>query len=261
VLAAALQHLPAGGEPRLVTVAVADQLAAQAATGRSAQLLQFDPSGGLVAIALGDLDTAAAVGVLVPGINTTPGDDLAGFLREAAAVGQAADDAAPGLAVATVAWLGYRTPGLPTMALPTAARRGGPALDLALDGWAAARSAAGPGVPPRTTVLAHSYGTVVAGRAARAPGRLAADAVVLLGSPGLPGGEAGDLEADEVYGAWSTADPVSWLQWFGDTPSDPSFGDVPLPTEPTEQHTQYYDADRPTLAAIGQVVAGVGIGR
>jgi hypothetical protein len=80
---------------------------------------------------------------------------------------------------------------------------------------------------------------------------------VLLGSPGLAGGEAEDLEADEVYGAWSVADPVSWLQWFGDTPADPSFGDSPLPTELTEGHTDYYDRDRPTLAAIGQVVAGV----
>jgi hypothetical protein len=60
-----------------------------------------------------------------------------------------------------------------------------------------------------------------------------------------------------VHGAWSPADPVSWLQWFGDAPVDASFGDRSLPVEPTEQHTQYYDADRPTLAAIGEVVAGV----
>jgi pimeloyl-ACP methyl ester carboxylesterase len=105
-------------------------------------------------------------------------------------------------------------------------------------------------------VVAHSYGTVVAGQAARAPGRLAADALVLLGSPGLAGGEAEDLEAGEVYGAWSPADPISWLQWFGDNPSDPSFGDMPLPTELTEGHTDYFDPDRPTLAAIGQVVTG-----
>jgi hypothetical protein len=105
--------------------------------------------------------------------------------------------------------------------------------------------------------VAHSYGTVVAGQAVRAPGALAADALVLLGSPGLPGGEAADLEADEVYGAWAPADPVAWLQWFGDAPSDPSFGDVALPTEFTEWHTDYYDPDHPTLAAVGEVVAGI----
>jgi hypothetical protein len=251
-----LRSLP-GSSVRLLAEAVAGQLATQAKAGRTAQLLQFDPAAGLVAVALGDLDTATAVGVLVPGINTTPGDDLPGLLHEAAAVGRAAADASPGLAVATVAWLGYRTPGLLTSAAPNAARRGGPALDRALDGFAAARSAAVPGPAPRTTIVAHSYGTVVAGQAARAPGRLAADALVLLGSPGLPGGEAADLEAGEVYGAWSAGDPVSLLQWFGDSPSDPSFGDIPLPTEPGESHTDYYDADRPTLAAIGEVVAGV----
>jgi hypothetical protein len=106
-------------------------------------------------------------------------------------------------------------------------------------------------------VVAHSYGTVVAGQAVRAPGRLAADALVLLGSPGVRAGGAAALEAREVYGAWSAADPVSWLSWFGDNPADPFFGDVPLPTELTEGHTDYYDPDRPTLAAIGQVVAGV----
>jgi hypothetical protein len=255
-LAAALRDLPAG-EQRAMVETVAAQLAERELGGRPVQLLQFEPAADLVAVGLGDLDTAAAVGVLVPGINTSPEDDLDGLLDDAAGVARAAGAAAPGLAVATVAWLGYRTPGLATMASPGAARRGGPALDGALDGLAAARAAPGSGPAPRTTVVAHSYGTVVTGQAARAPGRLAADALVLLGSPGVPGGEAEDLEVGAVYGAWSPADPVSWLQWFGDAPVDASFGDRALPVEFTEQHTEYYDADRPTLAAIGEVVAGV----
>jgi hypothetical protein len=256
-LAAALHDLPPGSGLRSTAEVVDRQVAMEEEAGRTVQLLQFDPAAGLVAVAVGDLDTAAAVGVLVPGINTTAADDLPGLLRDTAAVAAAAQAAAPGLAVATLAWLGYRTPGLTDMASPRAARRGGPALDAAHGGLQAARSLPGAAPAPRTTVVAHSYGTVVAGQAARAPGRLAADALVLLGSPGVAGGEAADLEAEEVYGAWSAADPVSWLQWFGDNPSDPSFGDLPLPTELTEWHTDYYDADRPTLAAIGEVVAGV----
>ena len=262
-LAAALAHLPPGSVGHRMARSVASTLSGAEATGGVVQLLQFDPAADLVAIAVGDVDTAAAVGVLVPGIETTPTEDLAGLVGDARDVAAAAAAAAPGLAVATVAWLGYRTPGWQTSFLPSAARDGGRALDRALDGLAAART--GPGgapprgraAPPRTTVVAHSYGTVVAGRAVRAPGRLAADALVLLGSPGLVAGDADDLEAEEVYGAWSPGDPVSWLQWFGDTPADPSFGDVPLPVEPTQWHTQYYDPDRPTLAAIGEVVAGV----
>ena len=258
-LAAAVHHLPPGSAGHATATAVQAQLAAVEATGAVAQLLQFDPAEDLVALSVGDVDTAGAVGVLVPGIETTPADDLGGLVGDARDVAAAAALAAPGLAVATVAWLGYRTPRWPAAGSPGAAARGGPALDRALDGVAAARSARealGGAVVPRTTVLAHSYGTVVTGVAARAPGRLAADAVVLLGSPGVPGGGADGLEVAEVHGAWSVADPVSLLDWFGDTPADPSFGDLDLPTEPTQWHTQYYDRDRPTLAAIGQVVAG-----
>lgn len=254
-LAAALDHLPPGSAGHDTARAVLGALTEVAAGGAEAQLLQFDPATGLVALSVGDLDTATAVGVLVPGINTTPVDDLAELVGDARDVAGAAATAAPGLAVATVAWLGYRTPTTRSAWTPGAAAHGGRALDQALDGLATSRSAAAASPAPRTTVLAHSYGTVVAGKAVQAPGRLAADALVLLGSPGLAG-QAEDLEAPEVYGAWSPGDPVSWLQWFGDTPADPSFGDVPLPTDPTQWHTQYYDADRPTLAAIGEVVAG-----
>jgi pimeloyl-ACP methyl ester carboxylesterase len=136
------------------------------------------------------------------------------------------------------------------------AQRGGPALDRALDGLAASRAAPGAPSTPRTTVLTHSYGTLVAGRAAQAPGRLAADALVLLGSPGTEALTARSLEAPEVYGAWTPADPVSVCDWFGPSPADPWFGDSELPTDLTQGHTEYYDTDRPTLAAIGEVVAG-----
>nr|WP_246214965.1 alpha/beta hydrolase [Modestobacter muralis] len=259
-LAAALQHLPPGSAGWSTASVVQAQLAAVEAAGAVAQLLQFDPVADLVALSVGDVDTAGAVGVLVPGIETTPADDLGGLVGDARDVAAAAAAAAPGLAVATVAWLGYRTPGWRTAWSSGAADRGGPALDRALDGLAASRATAarttGSPALPRTTVLAHSYGTVVTGRAVQAPGRLAADAVVLLGSPGVPAGRADDLEVDEVHGAWTPVDVVSQMRRYGPTPFDPSFGDVGLPTEPTQGHTQYYDRDRPTLAAIGQVVAG-----
>ncbi|MCZ2830035.1 alpha/beta hydrolase [Modestobacter sp. VKM Ac-2986] len=259
-LAAALQHLPPGSAGWATASAVHAQLAEVEEAGAVAQLLQFDPAADLVALSVGDVDTAGAVGVLVPGIETTPADDLRGLVGDARDVAAAAVAAAPGLAVATVAWLGYRTPGWRTSWSSGAADRGGPVLDRALDGLAAARATAArtavSTAPPRTTVLAHSYGTVVTGRAVQAPGRLAADAVVLLGSPGVPAGRAGDLEVEEVHGAWTPVDVVSQLRRFGPTPFDPSFGDVGLPTDPTQGHTRYYDRDRPTLAAIGQVVAG-----
>ncbi|MCV2491750.1 alpha/beta hydrolase family protein [Geodermatophilus sp. YIM 151500] len=243
---------------RAAAVVVGAAIRSREANGGRVHLHQFDPERGLVALALGDLDTGEAVALLVPGIWTTPEDDLTGLLDDAAAVGAAAAVTAPGLAVVPVAWLGYRTPqGLLAPLFRSAARRGGPALDGALDGLAAARAATGV-APARTTVLAHSYGTVVVDEAADAAGRLAADAVVLLGSPGMePGGAAG-LEVRDVHDAASLADPISWSGWFGDPTWTPGFGSEVLPTRIDTGHTEYYDADHPTLASLGAVVAGAG---
>jgi hypothetical protein len=109
-------------------------------------------------------------------------------------------------------------------------------------------------------VLAHSYGTVVLDEAADVAGRLAADAVVLLGSPGMERTGAAGLEAPEVYDAAALGDPVSWLGWFGsDTWAGP-FGSTSLPTTWSMGHSEYYDAEHPTLAAMGEVVAGTRAG-
>jgi hypothetical protein len=234
---------------------VAVAAAAALAGNRGARLLLFAPRTGRVAVALGDVDTAAAVGVLVPGILTTAPDDLGDVVSEAARVADAARAAAPGLAVATVAWLGYRSPqGVPEIVSRTDARIGGRLLDDTLAGLAAARTAAG-GPAPRTSVLAHSYGTVVLDQAAARPGRLDADAVALLGSPGTERDAAG-LEAAEVYQASGGSDPIAVLHWFGREPWEPGYGAHPLPTDRGEGHTEYYDPEHPTLAALGRVVAG-----
>lgn len=240
----------------LVTArAVVADLATEEADGRTVQLQLFDLAGDRVAVAVGDLDTADEVALLVPGIRTTPADDLGVQLQSASDVADAARAAAPAAAVATVAWLGYRTPsGLPDIALRGAARRGGPALGAALDGLTAARAAAGR-PPARTTVLAHSYGTVVVDDAAREPGRLAADAVVLLGSPGMTG-HAADLEAPQVFDAAAPGDPISWLGWFGGDPWSSAYGATELPGDTWMHHSDYYSPQHPTLAAIGEVVAG-----
>jgi hypothetical protein len=240
-----------------VAAAVAGTLAAEAASGRSAQLYEFVPRLGLVAVAVGDLDTADDVGVLVPGIFTTADDDLDALVDDAADVADAARTAAVATAsVATVAWLGYRTPhSLFEAASRSDARIGGRTLAGALDGLAAARAAGG-APEARTTVLAHSYGTVVVDEAADRPGRLAADAVVLMGSPGMePDGAAG-LESPEVYDAAGWADPVAGLRWFGEGPWEAGYGATPLPTDHDTGHSDYYDPGHSTLAALGAVVAG-----
>jgi hypothetical protein len=73
--------------------------------------------------------------------------------------------------------------------------------------------------------------------------------------------DARALEAPEVFDAAAVTDPIAHLAHFGSPTDMPWFGATELPTElPTELgmgHSAYYDADRPTLAPMGEVVAGV----
>lgn len=233
---------------------VAARISAEEAAGQRVQLQELDLRGDLVVLALGDLDSAASVAVLVPGIRTTPEGDLGKQVDDAEHVATAARAATPGLSVATAVWLGYRPPGFRGAVSREAAERGGPELDVSLRGLAAARPAGGHG-RARTVVVAHSYGTVVAGEAADEPGRLAADAVVLLGSPGMRG-TVRSLEAPEVYAAAGHLDPIAVSGWFGTPPSSREYGATALPVNWSEGHTDYYDTNRPTVAAVGAVVAG-----
>lgn len=245
-----------GGAEQPMLIAVAGQLAAAEAAGRTAQLWEFDAGAGRAAVAIGDLDAADAVGVLVPGMGTTVTGDLGALMTSAEGVADSARAAAPGIAVATLAWIGYRAPrGFGAAIYRSSARRGAPALVDDLSALGAERAATGHSLP-RTTVLAHSYGTVLVDQAADRPGRLATDAVVLMGSPGMEGG--GDLrrEVPEVYDAIGGLDPIGVSGWFGEQPWAPGYGATLLPTDWHEMHSDYYDPSHPTLAALGAVVAG-----
>jgi hypothetical protein len=236
---------------------VAARIAVEEAAGRHVQLQLLDLRGDRVALVVGDLDTADDVALVVPGIFNTPADDLAGLVGNTENLGNATRTAAgPAATVATMIWLGYRTPStLWQAAVRTSAERGGPALASALDGLAAGRRAvASP--PGRTTVVAHSYGSYVVDEAADEPGDLAADAVVLLGSPGMED-DAASLEVPAVFDAATPGDPITYGSWFGDRhPWEDGYGATDLPTDVLQGHSGYFDPGHPTLAAMGEVVAG-----
>jgi hypothetical protein len=236
--------------------AVAAQLEGEEATGQRVQLHLLDLSGDRVALAIGDLDTADAVAVVVPGIFNTAADDLAALTGDALDLADATRAADSGTTVAAMVWLGYRTPSnLAQAALRNDAERGGKALARALDGLSAARRAVATPAP-RTTVVAHSYGTYVVDEAADEPGRLAADSVVLLGSPGMED-DAASLEASAVFHAAPAGDPITWAGWFGDRHTwEAGYGSTALPSDVFEGHSAYFDPGRPTLGAVGEVVAG-----
>jgi hypothetical protein len=256
VLSAALRDEGTAPYAAFTAGVVTRRIAVEEAAGRQVQLHLLDLAGDRVVLGLGDLDTADAVALLVPGIGNTPGDDLGGLVRAAREVAGVAGAAAPGSTVATVVWLGYDSPGSVRQVIGRAsAWDGGAALASSLAGLRAARQAvAGP--VGRTTVLAHSYGTVVVDEAADVAGSLAADAVVLLGSPGMED-DADSLEVPEVYDAASPSDRIASLGWFGKATGSTAYGSTALPVDPDAGHSDYYDDGRPTLTAIGKVVAGV----
>ena len=235
---------------------VVRRIRAEEAAGHHVQLQLLDLAGDRVALALGDLDTADDVAVLVPGVGNTPADDLGRLVSSARRVSAATRAAAPGETVATLVWLGYDPPdNLFSGALRLAAWDGAPALAGSLAGLAAARTATATG-DARTTVVAHSYGTVVVDEAADMPGRLAADAVVLLGSPGMEA-DAASLEAPEVFNAMSPADPIVWYR-IGrhGVPATAFYGSTALPVAAAMGHSDYFDPEFPTVGAVGEVVAG-----
>jgi hypothetical protein len=216
-------------------------------------LLAFDAGNeNHVSVAIGDPDTAEAVGVLVPGTGSNlrqlPGlVDRAVALRAAAAstrpesVGPvSAPNASGGTGtpseassphIATVLWLDYDAPQtLKDAADVRFADQGAAALTGLLAGLRVSHRAPRPAV---VTLLVHSYAGLLAGRAASRTS-LAADQLVFLGSTGTRTTSVDDLQLagvpvdqrrNRVFAITSTADPISVsAAVHSGLPQDPEFG-------------------------------------
>lgn len=172
--------------------------------------LVFDGnSDGLVVEVWGDLESAAHIAVLVPGIGNTQFGYESGVGDDARRLWGDDRD------VAVIAWLGYDTPGSgPLGEWPITAAaieidhavEGAVELRRFVDWLADTRPLA------HITVIGHSYGSVVAAIAASEG--LAADELVLAGSPGvpLPDGGAADLRpGGVVWASLAPGDPIDEL--------------------------------------------------
>ncbi|MGW3044105.1 alpha/beta hydrolase [Kitasatospora sp. NPDC001159] len=228
------------------------------------QILAFDPRGrGQVAEVYGNLATARRTAVIVPGSDI----DLLSFDRAGDPYGTPAGMAralygATGGQTAVVAWAGYTTPvglGLDA-ATEDLARAGATRLTRLLDGLAVSTRPQAP-----TTVLCHSYGSVVCGLARPNPGQ--ASGVVVLGSPGMGVDSAADL--DPRVPLWATARNGS--DWIGNVPNvrllglghgadptDPGFGARPLPATGSHGHSGYFAPGTASLAAYAAIALGRG---
>ncbi|AOR37204.1 hypothetical protein BFF78_20035 [Streptomyces fodineus] len=142
-------------------------------------LLTFDGRGaGQTTEVLGDLAHADHIAVLVPGSDTSL-DTYARFHKAAVALyADLAHRAPRDTRTAVIAWLGYETPATvsTTVTSTTRADEAAPHLRAFVRQLRAATSAR-----THISLLCHSYGSVVCGRAA--PG-LDADDIALVGSPG-----------------------------------------------------------------------------
>ena len=248
VLAASIARVTARLSDGSVGRAATEQLQAQlhmlqqvrdaVATGPSGlprTLVTLDVAdGGRAVIAVGDLATADFVSYLVPGmfysVDSEVGSwagaadqlavDQAAWLQRLAPAQHAAGDVKT---VATVAWIGYRTPTVVNVASLDLAREGSEALTASLRGLEAVRS--GETDRPYLSILAHSYGATAALLALQ-ENDVTIDALAMVGSPGSPAENVGQLRVRDgnVWVADAALDPVASTGVFGSHPLSAAYG-------------------------------------
>ncbi|GLX06009.1 hypothetical protein Misp03_29360 [Microbispora sp. NBRC 16548] len=217
--------------------------------------LSFDGrDGGRAAEVFGDLATADLIAVVVPGSGTSL--DTYGLLR----AGSMRLQRATGGRGAVVAWLGYRTPSTVSLQALTPGRadEAVPALRAFVRDLARLKPAA------RISLLCHSYGGVLCGRAA--PGLNVAD-IVLYGSPGAGVDDVAAMGTRAaVWAARGTGDWVADLPHaavrlpfatigLGGDPMDPRFG-ARIFAAGDGGHSDYLKDGSPALANIARIVSG-----
>jgi hypothetical protein len=236
----------------------------------------LDVSGdGRAVVALGDPDHAANVLTHVPGM-TSDLASLGGELTRAERVAARATELGPVAATSSVLWLDYDAPDfLREASSARQAEDGASGLRRFQEGLRATHD----GPAARQTVLGHSYGSLVVGKAAT--GALDADRVVFVGSPGVGVDSAAQLElpADRVFASTSISDPIQYLAvspgtaarrlvpglpvtgpagdlWFGHNPSDPAFGARVFGSQWNGGHLGYWEPGQPALDALATITLG-----
>ncbi|RIJ55520.1 hypothetical protein DZG02_16055, partial [Clavibacter lycopersici] len=196
------------------------------AGGPARSLLTLDTTWpGRAGVVMGDLDTAAYVDIVVPGMFYSVSDRLVDWTEVAARLqrqqttllGAGADAGG----VATISWIGYRTPDLLGIQSLDLAHEGADHLEGAIQGIQGLRR----DDPPYLTVIAHSYGSTAA-LLALSSGRASVDALAVVGSPGGAVRDAGQLDvpAGRVFVGEAPGDPVVGSSYFGSDPGSASFG-------------------------------------
>ncbi|MFD0628751.1 alpha/beta hydrolase [Streptomyces sanglieri] len=219
------------------------------------RFLTFDGrDGGRSVEVVGDLSHADRIAVLVPGA----GIDIDHYWR--LRNGARALHKELGGRSAVVAWLGYRTPTTVSPTSITSAR----AIEAAPELARFSRELTRLRPTARTTLLCHSYGSVVCARAAHG---LRVSGIVLYGSPGTGYRNAAALHtpatvwAGRAGGDWIADVPHIELRLpfadigFGTDPVSPGFGAEPFAAG-SGGHSDYLKTGSEPLRNIARIVAG-----
>ncbi|MEO7121724.1 MAG: alpha/beta hydrolase [Lacisediminihabitans sp.] len=195
-------------------------------------LLTFDATGsGRASIVVGNLATADYVSYLVPGMFFSVDTALNTWTNVATELNReqnewitrlaASEPSMAGKTVATVAWIGYQTPGITGIASLTLADQGADSLGRAIDGVQAVRS----GAEPFVTLIGHSYGSTAA-MIELAKGNLKVNALALIGSPGSAAQSVSQLSVanNNVFVGEAAWDPVVNSAFYGSDPGSGAFG-------------------------------------
>lgn len=225
--------------------------------------LSFDGRGaGLATEVFGDLAHADRVAVLVPGSDTSI--DTYGRFRDAAHAlhERLTRQATQGTRTAVVAWLGYETPATVSTTVTTVGRAEQAASKLRefvrqLRAVTADRGS-------HISLLCHSYGSVVCGRAAS---HLDVDDIALVGSPGTGADTAAALHTPaRVWAARGSDDWVAEVPHirldllgttvgFGTDPVSPAFG-ARVFAAGAGGHSDYFRPGSTSLANLTRIVLG-----
>jgi hypothetical protein len=226
-------------------------------------VLAYDPNGkegqtGVV-ISYGNPDTADNTGVVVPG-TTNNASKLGGV----GADGRALYNTMTGSSKAVVVWLDGPEPQsiVPDAASDSWANESAPNLVSDIAGLRAAHTAAS-GDPGHLTVIGHSYGSYIVGKAMTQGA--AADDVVFVGSPGVGVDHAGDLGIDpsHVWDGEAGDDPILWTEkrftpdpLTGNNPEDSDFGAQHFSVDGSHGHSEYYKNNSESLHNMANIVEG-----
>jgi hypothetical protein len=201
----------------------------------SRQFLSFDPRGdGRAVEIVGDLATATRIAVVVPGAGNTLSnfDSVKGPGGGAEAVYVQAEQLGAHESLAVIGWLGYDPPSVDSIHVTTIghADSGARSLRAFLDVVHSVN-------PAPVTLLCHSYGSVVCGKAARS---VRVSDIAVFGSPGMGVDSVSGLDTGaRVWAGRGASDGIADVPHvqvdvlgvdlgFGNDPVDPAFGARPF---------------------------------